>query len=311
MRNCEGLIKLPEFPLSMINGSVTLVGAGAIGSAVAEILAKAGVRSVNLIDRDFVERSNLVHQRMFTESDIGKPKATAAKAHLYRINSKIKISAVVADLDFRNINLLSGSDLILDCTDNFETRFLINDYCRKNSIPWIYAAVIRDTGTVYCVTPERACFRCIFSSSSSPETCSTSGVLSSIVAATASLQASEAIKILLKKDFEKDMMRIKVKPPQVLRLKVNKRGNCICCNGNYEYLSGKKGSRIVKLCGTGTYQIRGKPVDLKLLMKRVSNAKDFGYCVHLGNVTLFSDGRAIVKADSAAKAKSAYSRIVG
>ncbi len=309
MRNCEGLIKLPELPIGMINGSVVLVGAGAIGSAVAGILAKAEVKRMTIIDRDFVERSNLQHQLLFTERDVGMPKATAAKAHLGKFYSKIKISAVVADLDYRNVNLLSSHDIVLDCTDNFETRFLINDYCRKSSVPWIYAAVIRDTGTAYCVTPDRACFRCIFSNHSAAETCDTAGVLNSTVAATASLQASEAVKILLKSDFEKDMARIK--PQQTLKVKVKKRKGCICCNGNYEYLSGKKGSRIVKLCGTGTYQIKGKPVDLGLLRKRFDKAKPFGCCIHLGNITIFSDGRAIVKAESAAKAKSAYARIVG
>ncbi len=297
----------------MIKKSVTVVGVGAIGSAVARILTDAGIGALTLIDRDFVERGNLQRQLLFTESDVGKPKAIAAKEHLKRISIKTKVSAVVAGLDCRNASLLSNADIILDCTDNFETRFLINDYCRKNGIPWIYAAVIRDTGTVYCVTPGRACFKCIFTNHSGLETCDTAGVNSAAVAATASLQASEAAKILIQKDFEKDMVRIKVNPLQLLKLKVKKTRECSCCRGEYGYLSGKKGSKVVKLCGTNTYQIVGKPVNLKLLIKRIKGrrVKDFGYCIHFSNITLFRDGRAIVNADSPEKAKSAYSRIIG
>ncbi len=297
----------------MIKKGVTIVGAGAVGTAVAGILAGVGASSITLIDRDFVERGNLRRQLLFTKSDVGKPKATAAKERLKRISVKTKVSAVIADLDFRNAALLSKSGIVLDCTDNFETRFLINDYCRKNGIPWIYTAVIRDTGTVYCVTPGRACFRCIFTSHSGLETCDTAGVNSAAVAAAASLQASEAVKILTEKDFEKCMVRIKVDPLQLLKLKVKKNRDCPCCSGKYEYLGGKKGSKVVKLCGTGVYHVAGKPVNLKLLVKRMKGrgVKDFGYCLHSGGITLFRDGRAIVKASSPERAKSAYSRMVG
>jgi len=210
------------------NRRIAIVGVGATGTASAEILAKAGIGSITLIDRDFVELKNLQRQLLFTKKDVGMPKAIAAKKRLSKINSKIR--AVVADLDYKNTDLLA-SDLVLDCTDNFETRFLINDYCKKHKIPWIYAAVIRDTGTVYNVMPGKACFRCIFNNHSSLETCDTVGVLNSTIRATSSMQAAEAIKILLKKDYEKDMVRLK--PGQLLKLKVSKNDNCSCCNGNY------------------------------------------------------------------------------
>ena len=294
------------------NRKVVVVGVGAIGTNTAKLLAKAGIGSITLIDRDFVELKNLQRQRLFTKKDVGMPKAAVAKKKLKKINSKTKMKAVVADLDYKNADLLA-SDLVLDCTDNFETRFLINDYCRKHRIPWIYAAVIRGIGTVYSIMPEGACFSCIFSNHASFETCDTAGVLNAVVAATASIQASEAVKILLNKDYERDMVRIIAQQPRLLKLKVKKNKNCSCCKGNYDYLTGKKGSKTIKLCGTNSYHIKGKPVNLRLLLKKIKNRKikNFGYCIHLNNITLFRDGRAIVKAASKEKAKSAYSRLVG
>jgi len=293
---------------------IVIVGCGATGSVTAELLVRAGIGHITIIDRDFVELSNLQRQFLFTEADVGKPKATTAADYLRKINSKIKIKGMIADLDHKNAKLLA-SDIVLDCTDNFETRFLINDYCKKHGIKWIYAAVIRNLGTVFNVIPNKACFSCVFSRHASLETCDTVGVLNAAVTATSSVQTVEAIKILLGKAYESDLMRINVWQPQILKLKVNKNPNCPACKGRYEYLSGKKASKVVKLCGTNTYQIRGKAISLKLLVKKLkkhkTKVKNFEYCVHFNNVTIFKDGRAIIKANSPEKAKSIYSRIIG
>ncbi|MBI2663775.1 ThiF family adenylyltransferase [Candidatus Woesearchaeota archaeon] len=289
----------------MIDKSVVVVGAGAIGTAVLQHLS-GSIREITVIDRDFVEEGNLSRQRLYTREDVGMPKAAAAKKHLQSIKK-----AVVADLDRNNADLLNA-DLVLDCTDNFDARFLINDYCRKNNIPWIYAAVVRNTGTVYSVLPGKACFRCIFSNHSGLETCDTAGVAYSAVAATAGLQADGALKILSSQPHETDMVRISSK---LLKLKVRKNKNCPACSGSYEYLAGKKGAGVVRLCGTGTYQVKGKKIDLQLLLKNLEKSRvsvrNFGSCIHFNGMTLFSDGRAIIKANSAAQAKSVYAGNVG
>ncbi|MAG15427.1 NAD(P)H-binding protein [Candidatus Woesearchaeota archaeon] len=295
--------------LGLRSKKVAIVGAGAIGTNTAKLLAKAGVGSITLIDRDFIELKNLQRQTLFTKKDVGMPKAIVAKKKLKELNSKTKINAIVADLNYKNASLLS-SNLVLDCTDNFETRFLINDYCKKNGVSWVYAAVIRNIGTVYNIIPDNACFRCIFNNHSSLETCDTAGVSNTAVVKTSSLQASEAIKILLKKKYEKNMVRINKQ--QLIKLKVKKNRDCKSCKGDYEYLTGKKGSKVLKLCGTNTYQVKGKPINLKLLMKKLKgNVKNFDYCIHFNKITLFKDGRAIIKANSSEKAKSIYSRIIG
>jgi len=286
--------------------SVVIVGVGAVGSLTASLLVKAGL-AIKIIDRDYVDEANLERQVLYTRKDIGKPKAVVAEKVL-------DIKGIIADVNHKNIQLLKA-DLVLDCTDNFETRFLINDYCKKNSIPWIYAGAVGDRGTILNILPKQACFRCLFDRHQSIETCDTAGVLASVVKKTAQLQASQALKILRKQHPETAMLRLKGN--SMLKLKVKKNPECEACNGNYEYLSGKKGSKIIKLCGTNSYQIKGKAVNLQLLLNKIKssskkiNVKNFGYCLHLNNITIFQDGRAIVKASSPTQAKSTYHRVLG
>lgn len=287
---------------------ISIVGMGAIGAAAAVFLAMGNAGSLTIIDRDFVESRNLESQRLYSKQDVGMPKAIAAKAGLEKVSGKTEVTTEVMDLDHKNVGVLEGSDVVLDCTDNFETRFLINDFCRKYGIPWIYAAAVRKTGTAYCVTPDGPCFSCVFSNRSGPETCDTAGVDNSTVAQVAFMQAGQAVRILLGKPHEKRMVRIS--PSGVLKLKVLRNGNCRTCKGIYEHLSGKN-SGIVKLCGTNSYQVRGRPVDLKVLESKLENSRNFGYCLHSEQITVFSDGRAFVKADSPERAKAVYDWLVG
>ena len=285
---------------------VAIVGVGTIGCLTAAQLANEGI-AMTIIDRDFVEPSNLDRQRLYTSRDIGTPKAIAAKK---RLNDN-SIKAVVADLDYRNASLLSNHDLILDCTDNMETRFLINDYCKANPIPWIYAAAIRDTGTVYTILPDSACFRCIFNKHQPAETCDTAGIIMGVASAVAASQAEEAVNILLNgKPSEETMLPINFTTGKILNFKTRRKKDCPACNGNYEYLTGKKGSKIMKLCGTGAYQIKGKPPNLNELAERL-NAKKSEYCIHTPDITIFKDGRAIIKAETPEKAKAIYHKIIG
>ena len=199
--------------------TVAVVGIGALGSNSAELLARAGIGSLILIDRDVVELSNLQRQRLFDENDVGKPKALAAKEHLAKINSEIKIEFLIDDLNFENIGKIFNRkpDLILDCTDNLETRFLINDFSVKNEIPFIYSSAVGSKGYVFDIIPGKTpCLRCFLKEAAQLDTCETAGVLNAITSLISTMQASEAIKILLNKKFmpfhhEKHMKIVAIK----------------------------------------------------------------------------------------------------
>lgn len=320
--------------------SVAIVGLGALGSVSAELLARAGIGKFILIDRDIVELSNLQRQSLFDESDIGKPKALAAKEKLNKINSEIKVNFFIDDLNFDNIgkffpitkafnNKKSNKkiknnkkiDLILDCTDNLETRFLINDFCIKNKIPFIYSSAVGSKGYVFNVIPDKntPCLRCFLKEAAQLDTCETSGVINSITHLISSIQSNEAIKILLNKYYEKKLLFFDVWKNKLLKIKVNKNNKCICCvKNNFEYLYGKKFSPTIKMCGDNLYQVRGKFFDktqfseLKNKLKKIGKAIDLGYCVSFNSkMTVFENGRALVKAKDEKEAKSLYSKIVG
>lgn len=182
---------------------VTIIGCGGLGSVITNNLARAGVGYLRIVDRDRVELSNLQRQILFDEEDVKKnlPKAVAAKKKLGYINSDIKIDSLVEEVTKDNIeDIISGVDIVLDATDNFETRFLINDTCIKNKIPWIYGAVAASYGVVFNILPKNSiCLRCIFREIPSPEdilTCNTVGIINSIVNVIASIQTTEALKFL-------------------------------------------------------------------------------------------------------------------
>ncbi len=294
--------------------TIAVVGLGAIGSVVCGILARAGVGKLMLIDRDIVELSNLQRQFFYEEKDVGTPKAFVTASHLKKVNSKIRINAIANDLDFKSTRILSGADIILDCTDNLETRFLINDYCLKNKKKWIYAAGIRSIGTVMAFSPEGPCFRCVFGNARSSETCETSGVLASTTTIVGSIQADMTIRLLAGKNVSQDMIRFDLDDSSFQRISAKKRAGCPACSGKYEYLKGLKGSRTAKLCGQGSYQIKGEKVNLSSLKKklsRIGKTKGNSSFLQFKNLSLFSDGHAIIKARNEKEAKATYSKYVG
>lgn len=291
---------------------IAIVGIGAIGSVAANLLTRAGIGNLILIDRDFIEINNLQRQSLFNEEDIGKAKAIQAKKNLEKINKEVEIEAYAKDLNFRNIDLIK-SDLILDGTDNLFTRFLINDFALKNKIPWIYAAAIQDKGSILNIIPGKTCFRCIFKEAKGLETCETSGVLNTITNLIASIQVNEALKILLNKEYENKLIRVNSWDLSLDKIKVSKNKNCKACNGNYEYLDGKN-DKIIKYCGAYSYHVRGTKLNLKELKKRlekIDKVRDFNYCIHFKNLTIFEDGRAIIKVKDKEEAKRLYSKYIG
>src|SRR5580698_5680209 len=192
----------PEGQESLSGATAVIVGCGALGTIQASLLARAGAGTIHLIDRDYVEESNLQRQLLYTEADARQvlPKAEAARRHLAEVNSEVRIEAHIADLNPENAgDLLSGAGAILDGTDNFETRFLINDYSVREGVPWIYGAAVGSYGIAMPVLPgESACFRCIYPEppSGAQPTCETAGVLGPVTSLIGSIQAMEALKIL-------------------------------------------------------------------------------------------------------------------
>ncbi len=303
---------------------VAIVGLGALGSVSAQLLARAGIGKLILIDRDIVELSNLQRQSLFDENDIGKAKAAQAKEHLEKINSDVEVDFFIDDLNFENIIKIFNKKikLILDCIDNLETRFLINDFCIKNKIPFIYASAVGSKGYIFDIIPNEnnPCLRCFLKDAAQLDTCETIGVLNTITNLISSLQVNEAIKILFKKNnIEKNLLFFDIWKNELSKIKVNKNKNCVCCiKNNFEYLTGKKSSRIVKLCGDNIYQIKSKTIDkkqfniLKNKLKKIGKVIDFGYSINFENIlTIFSDGRALIKAKGEKEAKTLYSKFVG
>lgn len=312
---------------------VLLVGCGALGAAHAEILARAGVGFLRIVDRDFVEFSNLQRQTLYSESDAKErlPKSIAAKNRLAKINSEIEIDAVVADVNFSNIEgLMKDINLILDGTDNFQIRYLINDACVKLKKPWIYGAAVSSYGTTMTIFPsETPCLRCIFEempdAGTSP-TCDTAGVIQPIIASVSAIQTTEALKILTGnfEQLHRSLIQIDVWRNDWRKIKLSEPNtDCECCaKRNYEFLDAETNEFSAVLCGRNAVQIAPpKPakLDLKSLAERLSNlgaVKQNEYLLRLNideyELTVFADARAIVRGtDDIMTARSIYSKYVG
>lgn len=292
---------------------VAVVGLGAVGTVAAELLTRAGIGKLILVDRDIVEESNLQRQTLYEEKDVGRSKVVAAKERLEKINSKVHLEIHAIHLNAENIDLLKGANLILDCSDNLQTRFLINDYCKKENKTWIYGAAIKTSGYVMPILPEGPCLRC-FLQEASLETCETAGVLNTITNSIAALQVTLALQILLGKEVEPCLLHYTIWNQELKKIKVQKNKDCPTCNGKYDYLEQKEETRMVKFCSSGRYQIKGKKVDLQEMKNRWEKRGkviDDAVLLTFRNIILFEDGRALIKADSEREALAAYSKWVG
>ncbi len=230
---------------------VGIVGAGGLGSVAAELLVRAGVGRIVIMDYDLVELSNLQRQSLYTERDVGKPKALAAKERLAAIDRGIRVDASVRQLNLTTLALLDDADLVLDCTDNLQTRSLLNEWCMKTKRPFIYTGAVETRGMLYVVDPAeqgRACFNCIFDRLKSVENCEDFGVLNVTVHLAATLQAAEAMKILLKKPYTEGLVSFDAWDPRLERFAVRRNPSCPVCAGRYDRLAGK-GPRV-EFCAT-------------------------------------------------------------
>jgi adenylyltransferase/sulfurtransferase len=308
---------------------VVVVGCGATGSVLASLLARAGVGTLRILDRDYVEPSNLQRQSLFDENDAREslPKAIAAARQIARFNSQIVVEPHVADLTPANVDsLLRGCDLILDGTDNFETRYLINDYALKNSVAWIYAAAVGSYAVTMNILPgETACLACIFPESprGTVETCETAGILNSAVNLVASIAATEALKLLVgaRSKMRRTLLSWDVWSNERAELTSSQpRSGCRACLHDFIHLAGE-GRPHLTLCGRNSVQIheQQRPVDFSELSTRLQplgsvrhNEFVLKFWRDPYEMTLFPDGRAIIKGTTdTAVARSLYARYVG
>lgn len=322
---------------------VLLVGCGALGCVLADAMARAGVGHLRIVDRDFVELSNLQRQMLFTEDDVAShlPKAVAAADRLRRVNSEIEIEPIVADVDFTNIRgLTEGVDLILDGTDNFEIRYLVNDVSLETGVPWIFTGCTGSHGQMMPIIPgESGCLRCLMPNPPPPgstETCDTAGVLGPAIGVIASLQAAMALRILVAKGVDGRLMTeiplqltiVDVWDLSFRQVDVSKLRNstgCPACNDQERlWLAGSQAAGSTILCGRNAVQVapaEKMQLSLKDLAERLVSAGEVTSNPFLVRVaiadpelemTVFSDGRAIVKGtEDPAVARAAYSRYVG
>jgi adenylyltransferase/sulfurtransferase len=320
----------PEGQARIRAARVAIVGCGALGSSLAEMMVRAGAASVRVIDRDYVEPSNLQRQSLFEEQDAtdGLPKAVAAERRLRALNSDVLVEGVVADVSGENAAaLLAGASLVLDGTDNFETRFLLNDLCLRAGVPWVYGACVGAYGLALAIRPHASpCLRCLLEEMPAPgsgPTCDTAGVVAPIVQVIAGLQAAEALKLMAGREASLLPGVVTIDLWQGTFEVMDLRGRApwcpACTEGRYDYL-GTSGAAT--LCGRDAVQIRPETrtrLDLPALAERLARTGPVRVNEYLVRFTapeaelvVFEDGRAIVKGvGEPSRARSLYAKYVG
>lgn len=309
---------------------VALVGCGATGAAAAGLLARAGVGKLTIIDRDFVEESNLQRQVLFDEADAHEalPKAEAARRKILLFNSEISVHPHVADLVPANIHsLLQDADLVLDGTDNFETRYLLNDYAVEQARPWIYAAAMGAYAVTMNILPgETACLACLFPRppSGPVETCDTAGILNTAVNLAASIEVTEALKLLtgVRQQVRRTLLSHDLWTNERSEVSTaHPRADCdVCKERNFTHLRGE-GRPHITLCGRNSVQIHehNRPVDFAAMEARLRphgtvrfNTLLLRFARGPYTITLFPDGRALVQGTTdVTLARSLYARFIG
>jgi adenylyltransferase/sulfurtransferase len=319
----------------LLASTALICGCGALGSVLANTLARAGVGKLRIVDRDFLEKNNLQRQVLYTEDDVasGLPKAIAAKAHLERINSEIEIEAIVADVDAGNIaSLVQGADMILDGTDNFETRFLLNDAALKYNLPWVYGGCIGAEGQTMTILPgETACLRCLMPEAPPPgstPTCDAAGILGTIINVIASIEANEAIKILSghREAISRTLTVFELWDNRIRQVKLDtlrESSECPACNRReFPWLEGARGSHTAILCGRNAVQLSfadRQELSLESLAAKLEGLGPVRHNRYLlrfeiapYQLTVFPDGRAIIGGtEDIAEAKTVYAKYIG
>lgn len=319
----------------LASSKVVIIGAGALGAVQAETLARAGVGKITLVDRDFVEQSNLQRQIMFEESDARDrlPKAVAAARRIARVNSSAQVEPVVTDANFENIEeIIAGADVALDGTDNFETRYLINDACVKHKIPWVYGAAVGSYGLTMTVVPgQTPCLRCVIPDLPEPgtgPTCDTAGVIMPIVSVIGSIQSAEAMKLMTGETgkLHRSLIRINVWDFEFHQTDLSNfrdREDCPACGkGEFDFLRGAARQVATTLCGRNAVQIAragASRIDFPALAERLKPSGEVAFNDFLlrfrvddYDITVFRDARSIIRGTSDPNvARGLYARYIG
>jgi len=319
----------------LLDAKVLLCGCGALGSVLANTLVRAGVGHLRIVDRDFLEMNNLQRQVLYDEADVaaGLPKAIAAQTKLRKINSQVEIEAIIADVDHTNIgSLLDDVDMILDGTDNFETRFLLNDAAAKFNVAWVYGGCMGCEGQSMTIIPgETPCLRCLMQEAPPPgttATCDSAGILGPIVNVVASIQACEALKILSgNRDAISRVLNVaelwdnRIRQVKLDSLKESV--DCPTCKGEeYPWLEGRRGSHNAVLCGRNAVQLsypNREAIDLGMLAQKLEGVGRVSrnrflvrFEVDRHVITVFPDGRAIIGGtDDITEARTLYAKYIG
>lgn len=317
----------------LLASKVVVIGCGANGTVLANHLARAGVGRLTVVDRDFIELNNLQRQLLFDEEDLARnlPKAAAAERKLRAINSEIEVNGIVSDVNAENIeSLIEGATIVLDGTDNFETRYIINDACIKHNIPWVYTGAVASYGMSQTIIPgQTACLRCLFPEVPPPgasPTCDTAGVVGPLVSAIASVSATEAIKFIVGQgELNRGIIHFDVWYNTFEQFESSgPRPDCPACQQRqFEFLNQERGGGVVSLCGRNAIQIRmpgSGRLNLEDLAGRLAGVGSITaqndyllrFTVDDYDVTLFADGRAIIKGtEDESIARGLYARYIG
>lgn len=282
---------------------------------------------MHVVDRDVIDLTNLQRQALFTEQDVGRPKAKVAEERLREVNSEIDVRGTVADVNHTNIeSLIKGATVVVDATDNMDTRFLVNDACVKNGVPWVYGGAVGVTGMILPVVKDGPCLRCVFPSLPQPgdlPTCDTVGIINTLPSAVASLEVTEAFKIMLGEEPTKELMVLDLWQAELQKVKVKKNPKCACCGRrDFIYLQARERKLVASLCGRNAVQIVPvKPMthglgDMKRNLGKLGKVDMEDGVLRFRTkgveLTVFSDGRTIVGGTTdISKAKTIFSKYVG
>ena len=316
---------------TLLQSKVTIIGMGALGTVAANNLCRAGIGYIRFVDRDYVELTNLQRQILYNEDDATQrlPKVIAAFNHLSRANSEITIEPIIADVNSSNIEgFVNDANLILDATDNFETRFLMNEACHKHKIPWIYCGALGSTGITMNILQKKGtpCFKCLMRDTKpdAPLSCSTVGVLNMITMTMASIQTAEAVKILLgSESIRNEVLSVDLWNNDIDLFELQKNEDCpVCVHAEYEFLGKIMGSYTTSLCGSNTIQVvPSQPISVDFQafaekLRQIGDVQLSQYALKFSDnkyeITLFGDGRALIKnALDGNNAKSVYTEYIG
>ena len=317
----------------LLSSRALIIGCGALGSAQTESLARAGVGKLRIVDRDFVESSNLHRQTMFTERDADEriPKAVAAANHIREINADIEVESEIADVNHSNIErFIKDCDVVLDGTDNFATRYLINDACVKHEVNWIYGAAVGSYGVTMTIRPHQtACLRCVFEEAppaASAPTCDTAGVIMPIISVVAAVQVTEALKLLTgqTESLHRSLMQFDVWRNEWRKINPGApAANCAtCAAGRFETLEPGAGDFAAVLCGRNAVQVspgRATRLDFEELAERLRATGEVQFNDYLlrfrtgeFELTVFQDARSIIRGtNEITTARSLYAKYIG